>query len=276
MKSALAGEFFVACPGSNCSNAVEVAVKPHPTTGKLIKIRECVRCRACETTFCPKCGATPYHFNAECEEIPSLRGDYSEWMARGRSAFLRQRAEVDARFQAQLKQYEDDKTRVEAEKRQLALVAQQAAQDEAYKAAHCKMCPGCGRIVEQTGGCDLMKCGEDYHGGNKQTGCGHGFRFSAAPAYQAQDVQPRQVEFNRDRPQQMLHKWQLCEGVDLPCDACAAPIVGPKFTCINCQSMVICATCEAEGPQALQNKLNPQFHSSHKMGHLFVLEMPPI
>ena len=276
MKSAIAGEFFVKCPGANCPNAVEVAVKPHPTSGKLIKIRQCVKCSTCATTFCPKCGASPYHYNAECEEILSLRGDYNEWMARGRSAFLRQRAEVDARFQAQLKQYEDDKTRVEAEKRQLALVAQIAAQDEAYKAAHCKMCPSCGRIVEHTGACDSMKCGQDYHGGNKQMGCGHGFQFSAAPAYHAQDVKPRQVEFNRDRPQQMLHKWEVYEGVDLLCDACSAPIVGPKFTCVNCQSLVICATCEAEGPQALQNKLNPQNHSSHQMGHLFVLEMPPM
>ena len=276
MKSALAGgENFVACPGANCANAVEVAVMIDPVTGKPIKMRECVQCRACSTTFCPKCGASPYHYNAECENIGPLRGDYSEWMARGRQAFLRQRAEMDASFQAQLKVYEADKSRVEAEKKQLEVVAQQAAADEAYKAANCKNCPSCGRIVMKMEGCDSMKCGQDYHGGNKQMGCGADFRWSTAPAYQAQDVQPRQVVFNREQPQQMLHKWQVCQGEDLPCDACAGPIVGPKFTCINCPSMNICATCEALGPQALQTRLNPQFHSTHKMGHLFVVEMPP-
>jgi hypothetical protein len=73
----------------------------------------------------------------------------------------------------------------------------------------------------------------------------------------------------------MLHKWQLYEGQDLNCDACAGTIVGPKFTCINCQSLTICATCESLGPQALQDRLNPAFFSSHKTGHLFMLEMPP-
>lgn len=149
MRNALAGESFVTCPSANCFNAVEVGVKPDPSTGKLIKIRECVTCSTCATSFCPKCGASPYHYKAECEDIQSLRGDYNEWLARGRSTFLRQRAEVDARFQAQLRQYESDTTRVEVEKRQSALAAQQTAADESYKVAHCKMCPSCGRIVEK-------------------------------------------------------------------------------------------------------------------------------
>lgn len=276
MHSVLAGgDCFVACPGAGCKSWVEVAVMPHPTTGKPIKIRQCVQCLSCSTTFCPKCGSSPYHFNTECESIASLRGDYSEWMTRGRQQFLRQRAEVDASFQKQLQDYEADKTRVEAEKKQLEAVAREAAADEAYKAQNCKNCPGCGRIVMKVDGCDLMKCGEDYHGGNKQMGCGLGFRWTQAPAYQAQDVQPRQIQFNRERPQQILHKWQLFEGQDLLCDACASPIVGPKFTCINCQSLTICATCESLGPQGLQAKLNPQFYSSHKTGHLFMLDMPP-
>ncbi len=34
-------------------------------------------------------------------------------------------------------------------------------------------------------GCDLMTCGQNYHGGDKQNGCGQGFRWTAAPAYVA-------------------------------------------------------------------------------------------
>jgi hypothetical protein len=181
---------------------------------------------------------------------------------------------MDASFRKQLSDYEADKARVDAEKKQLELVAQQAAADEAYKAQNCKNCPSCGRIVMKVDGCDAMKCGEDYHGGNKQMGCGHGFAWSTAPAYRAQDVQPRQIQFNREKPQQILHRWKLCEEQDLNCDACGGAIIGPKFSCINCESLTICATCEALGPQGLHAKLNPQFFGAHKTAHLFAMEMP--
>ena len=280
MHSVLAGgDCFVACPGAGCKSWVEVAVIPHPATGKPMKIRQCAQCLECSTTFCPKCGSSPYHFNTECEIIASLREDYSEWMTRGRQQFLSQRAELDVIFQKQLQEYEADKMRVEAERRQLEAVARAAAADEAYKAQNCKLCPNpeCRRIVVKLEGCDLMKCGEDWHGGNKQNGCGLGFRWLQAPAYQAQDVKPRQIQFNRERPQDIMYTWQLFEGQDLLCDACAQPIVGPKFTCINCQSLTICVACESLGPQALQVrlKLKPQFYGSHKTGHLFMMEMPP-
>ena len=276
MQSALAGnEFMVACPGAGCKSYVEVAVMENPKTRKLVKVRECVRCSSCRTSFCPKCGATPYHFNTQCEEIATLRGEYTEWMTRGRQAFLRQRAEMDASFRKQLQDYEADKARVEAEKRQLEVVAQQAAADEAYKAQNCKMCPSCGRIVQKTGGCDSMVCGQDAHGGNKQQGCGHSFSWPSAPAYRAQDVQPRQIQFNREQPQQMIHRWLLCPDQDQNCDACAGPIVGPKFTCINCESLTICATCESLGPQALQGRLNKANFGAHATSHTFMVEMPP-
>jgi serine/threonine protein kinase len=276
LQSALAGnEFMVACPGAGCKSYVEVAVMENPQTRKLVKVRECVRCLSCRTSFCPKCGATPYHFNTQCEEIATLRREYTEWMTRGRQAFLRQRAEMDASCRKQLQDYEADKARVEAEKRQLEVVAQQAAADEAYKAQNCKMCPSCGRIVQKTGGCDDLVCGQDYHGGNKQQGCGHSFSWPSAPAYRAQDVQPRQIQFNMQQPQQMYHKWLLCPGQDQNCDACAGPIVGPKFTCINCESLTICATCESLGPQALQGKLNKAHFGAHETSHAFMVEMPP-
>jgi hypothetical protein len=279
MQSALSGgEFFVACPGANCKSWVEIAVMPHPYTGKPIKVRECVRCLSCSTTFCPKCGTSPYHYNTDCETISALRADYSEWMSRGRQVCLKELAELDSSFKKQLQDYEADKARIEEEKRQLAAVAQQAAADEAYKAQNCKNCPNCHRIVMHTGGCDSMKCGEDYHGGNKQMGCGHSFSWQRAPAYIAQDVQARRIEFNRERPQELLYRWKLLdgpEGQDLICDACAGPIVGPKLTCINCQSLTICASCEFLGPQALLSRLNPKFFGAHKAGHIFRLEMPP-
>ena len=33
-----------------------------------------------------------------------------------------------------------------------------------------RCCPKCGRPIEKLEGCDSMKCGKDYHGGNNQKG----------------------------------------------------------------------------------------------------------
>jgi hypothetical protein len=261
---------FIRCPGTNCTRLFEAAFEADPATGRLKKVRHCVRCPSCATSFCPCCGANPYHYKTDCESVKALRADYTEWMIRGRQKFLTQRAAMDASFRKQLQEYEADKARVEAEKRQLESVARIAADDEAWKAQHCKMCPSCGRIVEQTGGCDSMICGQDYHGGNRQQGCGQPYKYSEAPAYRAQDVRPRQIQFDRKQPQQMVHKWLLEPGRDLPCDACNGPIIGPKWTCINCPSLTICTTCEAKGPQALQVKFD-----KHLTGHTFMAEMPP-
>ena len=263
------GVFYVRCPGANCKIVFEAAVKCDPATGEVTKVRHCVHCPSCATSFCPCCGASPYHYKTDCKSVKALQAGYTEWMIRGRQEFLTQRAVKDASFRKQLQEYEADKARVEAEKRQLELVAKIAADDEAWKAQHCKMCPSCGSVVEHMKGCDLMVCGRDYHGGNLQQGCGKPFEFSKAPAYRAQPVQPRQIKFDRQQPQQMVYKWPLCPGRDLPCDACNGPIIGPKWICINCPSLTICTTCEAQGPQALR-----QF-DKHLTGHTFMAEMPP-
>jgi hypothetical protein len=178
---------------------------------------------------------------------------------------------MNAGFRKQLQEYEADKARVEAEKKQLELVVRTAAADEAYKAANCKNCPGCGCIVEKLSGCDSMTCGQDYHGGNVQGkgGCGRSFLFSQAPAYRAQHVQARQIEFNRERPQQIEHRWQVCEGQDMACDACSGAIIGPKFTCIHCPSLTICLECEMKGTQAVQTALNKRNLGSHTATHVF-------
>ena len=55
--------------------------------------------------------------------------------------------------------------------------------DENYKAQNCRLCPHCRRVVQQLSGCDLMVCGRNYHGGDQQSGCGQGFRWSQALPY---------------------------------------------------------------------------------------------
>jgi hypothetical protein len=110
------GVFYVRCPGANCKIVFEAAVKCDPATGEVTKVRHCVHCPSCATSFCPCCGASPYHYKTDCKSVKALQAGYTEWMIRGRQEFLTQRAVKDASFRKQLQEYEADKARVEAEK----------------------------------------------------------------------------------------------------------------------------------------------------------------
>jgi hypothetical protein len=89
-------------------------------------------------------------------------------------------------------------------------------ENEAFKAARCKRCPHCQRIIEkvsyfaiclsrtlisvlQLDGCDAMICGQNYHGGDVQNGCGRAFNWTTAPAYVA-DVGARRTPAEVDIP----------------------------------------------------------------------------
>lgn len=55
--------------------------------------------------------------------------------------------------------------------------------DEAFKAQNCRICPHCKRVVQHMGGCSSMICGQNYHGGDKQSGCGKSFDWDQAEPY---------------------------------------------------------------------------------------------
>lgn len=75
--------------------------------------------------------------------------------------------------------------------------------DEQYKAQNCRICPNCNRVVQHLGGCDLMICGQNYHGGDQQSGCGRRFNWSqAAPYAPLANTGPQQVANNMVAPEQ--------------------------------------------------------------------------
>lgn len=75
-------------------------------------------------------------------------------------------------------------------------------EDEKYKATNCRLCPHCGRVVQHMGGCASMICGQDYHGGNQQSGCGKNFTWDEANAYVAASTQkPEQIARKLPRPE---------------------------------------------------------------------------
>ena len=77
--------------------------------------------------------------------------------------------------------------------------------DEKYKEQKCRACPYCGRVVQHMGGCSSMVCGQDYHGGNNQSGCGKNFTWEQAKPYvAATEHTPEEVLRDLQNPQYKL------------------------------------------------------------------------
>jgi len=62
--------------------------------------------------------------------------------------------------------------------------AQELRADEDFKALNCRHCPGCNRVIQKVDGCDAMMCGQNFHGGNQQQGCGRKFHWQSARRYE--------------------------------------------------------------------------------------------
>lgn len=106
-------------------------------------------------------------------------------------------------------------------------------------------------------GCDAMCCGQDYHGGNQQAGCGHRFSWTSAPKYVAQvDSRPLpKVTAEEVRRQSAFHPFVDC------CLCDSRGIKGPRFRCIHCQAFDVCLQCE------------PQLARRHAADHVFEVMM---
>jgi hypothetical protein len=161
------GGGLVACPGTDCGNFLllgdDVAAKV-----------ECVcdQDGGCGARFCSLC-REPYHrHGTTCEEARQIKANWLNWVATGRVAYAVQLGQDAAGVNAAAQQ--------EAASR----IANMQA-DEAWKAANCRLCPSCGRVVNKLSGCDSMRCGQDAHGGNVQNGCGASFSWSSAKLYRA-------------------------------------------------------------------------------------------
>lgn len=115
---------------------------------------------------------------------------------------MRQRAEQDTTYQVQLNEYNRKCTENENRNRELRRRYDELLHDERYKAQNCRLCPSCGRVVERIEGCDTMVCGQDAHGGNVQSGCGHRFNWAQANAYHTSATkQPKQTIVDLPKPE---------------------------------------------------------------------------
>ncbi|RYH20709.1 hypothetical protein EON65_22645 [archaeon] len=124
------------------------------------------------------------------------------------------------------------------------------------------------------GGCDLMRCGQDYHGigGGGRVGCGETFRWTTAKPYTPTRERPKVEGENKPEPGRTWVDWWWGEGwkeelerkkrekiytqthtlsPDLPlhlcCDGCKKEIKGPLLRCLNCPAVDLCLVCGIRG-----------------------------
>lgn len=112
------------------------------------------------------------------------------------------RARENSAYAAQLANYEKQHSANQRRNDELRGRYNNAMADEKYKAENCRLCPHCRRVVQHMGGCSSMICGQDYHGGNNQSGCGKSFTWEQATPYTATAVrEPKQVMSDLPRPE---------------------------------------------------------------------------
>jgi len=231
---------IVGCPTPGCGNWIIPAD---------ITRKERCHCSACHASFCSLCKA-PYHYGCDCATVRQIQQKWMEWVRTGRMRYNRDkkdaldkisaaRAEIDRRNQEMMKKYND-------------MLA-----DEEFKRKNGRYCPKCNRVIIKDGGCDLMICGRNYHGGNIQDGCGTHFNWNEAKPYKSSLARPQEIQAQVDIPpiaREFVH-------MGVSCDICHKEIKGLRFRCINCPSCDFCEKCEMQGTMA------------HEKDHLFEIIM---
>jgi hypothetical protein len=159
--------------------------------------------------------------------------------------------------------YHEEKEKVTKVNQELRKRFEEYVSDESWKQANTRLCPNCQRVcvlkvvgtnftllsqvINKLEGCDVMRCGRDYHGGNVQDGCGATFRWSEAKPYIAAiDKGPQQHEFNKQAPSRPSGAGMWTSHGEYRCDNCHNEIIGFRFSCIHCRAFDLCDICEAE------------------------------
>lgn len=108
---------------------------------------------------------------------------------------------------------------------------------------------------QQTSGCNAMLCGQNFHGGAMQQGCGHRFNWEQAqryqPRYTTQEAKARswkewwqgKVYEERKRKSVLQVKHMIDATTAMCCDHCNKAIQGPRTHCLNCPSVDLCLAC---------------------------------
>ena len=250
------------CPGNGCDTVrVPASAQPH--------CKERFECGDCGNVGCIGCGESLYHYGCECAEVIPTTAEWHGWLEGGLHECLTHLAETDAQF---------DAARQRAEQKHSAGIAasiathKQFQADEQWKAAHCKLCPHCGRTVQKTGGCNAMRCGRNTEGDpNQQDGCGKSFNFTQAASYVAnagarpttKAAAPLAPATATQTPHTYANgELKHCSVCDEVCSG-----VGPVAECIHCPSgsYTVCIRCQ-DGLRSGD--------AQHEPDHVFKLVQP--
>ncbi|CAF4784430.1 unnamed protein product, partial [Rotaria sp. Silwood2] len=227
-----------------------------------------VQCPLCGYEFCSLCNQQ-YHFRTTCQEVPEITQRWFFWCNTERGNYWQARAQQDANFRAQLEDYERQKVVNERRNEELRQRYNDLLADETFKSQNCRICPHCRRVVQHLGGCNSMICGQNYHGGDVQSGCGRPFDWSkAAPYVPIANRGPQQVKTKLKAPGEqklVVHK-------DVQCDTCHNEVQGIRFDCIQCSSLTFCEKCEQRSTLEHSNQNRDQ----QKQQHVFRLIPAPI
>ncbi|KAK8812320.1 hypothetical protein WA158_007554 [Blastocystis sp. Blastoise] len=195
---------------------------------------ECPKCHTCTCTICEKLA----HYSVGCLERDAIELKYNQWKSSIKYDRMIQRQESKGIFQdwkAKKEEFEKEAKRVKDNYEALK-------SDESRLASTSRYCPKCNRVIQKLSGCDMMICGQNFHGGDVQSGCGTHFNWSEAKRYQPIITKETKMEFKDDLPDKdnyILHDKQY------RCCLCGSnQIVGIRFKCINCKAQYFCEDCE--------------------------------
>jgi hypothetical protein len=224
-----------------------------------------VDCPQCHVNFCASCHTTPYHYRVKCSEVMQYTRGWTEWLTLGRQEYLRQTETQQQQYLREAAQYEAAKATHEKEVQEARARFEELTQNEEWKAAHCRLCPNCNRAIEKLSGCDSMKCGEDYHGGNNQQGCGASFNWrNAQPYVPNTGIGQTQAELNARPPKEVQKtKYRIDSHHFITCDSCKQVIEGPLIQCMHCPSVSLCLHCSMTVNFEPGNHVVPSHHHGH-------------
>ncbi len=252
-----------------------------------------VECLTCTSSFCLGC-KRPYHTTLNCSQMSAAADAWFQWMREDSTTYKNQmktkQIEVQEKLTEAMKTREAELARIEANYAALK-------QDEEEKARIMRKCPHCGVAFQKLDGCSSITCGKDASDKGGKThfvkGCFKQFDMSQSLPYTAgvgeKKGLPNELkDLKVDEIEEIKHHIDHDKEFERHCQCCRQPIVGPRFSCINCpKGLDVCMTCcdfitvnntSARGPDSAQSSSNggdmaaAAEHSSH---HIFMIFLQP-
>jgi hypothetical protein len=120
--------------------------------------QQTVRCprSECSTEFCSKCRRTPSHYACDCGDVMAYSRAWLTWTSTGRDEYINA---ISARNQELSREREQAIAAHRAEVEAAENRFRELAENENYKAQHCKYCPSCKRVVEKV---RIVSTGENW------------------------------------------------------------------------------------------------------------------